>query len=467
MLVDIDYLKTWIPSASIALILSILIRSISTSSIKDDKNSSITKPRRTFALELGNFILRPLFMLLKNKERFQPLDLDKLKMKAMEQLKLTDLGDWDERPFRETIEIDNKYVNYSAVGKFLMYNFFLERIKETLRIQNEFNTNEKLRKYCKENPIKRPLFVIGLPRTGTTILHTLLSLDPAVRSPYLWELENPVPYYPDDPEKDKAKKMDIMERNLRTKAKLFAPDMVAQHDSTTVDRPEECARVMAGDVPMKLNTYLMPDHPNIVFGWNWTHAYQRYSKVLQMWQYHEQKLTHKTRRWVLKSPFHIGNMKALLEAFPDADIVFTHRDLASHTLSHCNLKRSIDDIFLNEIDLHKIGNGHLSQLDILLRRADDVLSSSDTNIVNSNFKQFISDPIKMIQSIYNQLGYEFTVEYRIILEKYLEEDKIKRANLKKKDTRIPATLETYGISKNAIDDKFKWYYDKYLNTDDA
>jgi len=476
MVVDIDYLKTWIPSASIALILSVLIKSISTNNtkVKDDK----TKPRRTLALELGNMILRPMFMLLKHKEIFQALDLDKLIKKAMEQTKLSDLGDWDERPFRETIDIDNKDVNYSPVGKFLMHNFFLERIKETLRIQNEFNTNENLREYCKVNPIERPLFVIGLPRTGTTILHTLLALDPAVRAPYLWELENPVPYFPDDPQKDKAKRMDIMERNLRTKAKLFAPDMVAHHNSSTVDRPEECARVMAGDVPMKLNTYLMPYHTDTIFGWNWTHAYKRYSKVLQMWQYHEVKnqptKARLTRRWVLKSPFHIGNMKSLIEAFPDADIVFTHRDLASHTLSACSLKRSIDDIFLNEIDLHKIGNGHLLQLDTNLRRADDFfissksssLSDNTNHIIHSNFKQFISDPIKMIQSIYNQLGYEFTNEYRIILEKYLEKDKIERAMLKKRDARVAATLETYGVSKNAIDEKFRWYYEKYVDNND-
>ena len=72
----------------------------------------------------------------------------------------------------------------------------------------------------------------------------------------------------------------------------------------------------------------------------------------------------------------------------------------------------------------------------------------------------------MIQSIYNQLGYEFTNEYRIILEKYLEKDKIERAMLKKKDVRVAVTLETYGVSKNAIDEKFKWYYEKYLDNND-
>ena len=63
----------------------------------------------------------------------------------MEHTKLSDLEDLDEYPFRETIDVDNKDVNYSPVGHFLMHDFFLERIKETLQMQNGFNANENLR----------------------------------------------------------------------------------------------------------------------------------------------------------------------------------------------------------------------------------------------------------------------------------------------------------------------------------
>ena len=119
---------------------------------------------------------------------------------------------------------------------------------------------------------------------------------------------------------------------------------------------------------------------------------------------------------------------------------------------------------MNEIDLHEIGKGHLKLLGINLHRADEFFNSKPTNrIIHSNFTTFISNPIQMVQNIYQQLGYEFTDEYRLILEKYLEEDKVKRAELKKNDKRVPVTLEHYGVSKASIDDKFKWYYDKYLN----
>lgn len=468
MIVDISA-KIWLPTASIALVLSLFMRSVIYKD-KNKKNSSKIRPKRTKFLEVANFLTRPFYMLALT-ERFQAMNLDKIKRKAMEQTGLSDLGDWDERPFRETIEIDNK-LNYSPVGKFLMSNFFLERMKDTLRIQDEFNKDAELRAYSQNNPVRRPVFVLGLPRTGTTILHTLLSLDPEVRAPFLWELENPVAYFPEDPEADKAKRIGIMERNLRTKAKLFAPDLVAQHDSSTVDRPEECVRIMGADVPLKLNTYLLPDHAAVIHNWNWALAYKRYGRVLQMWEYLEHKFKTpsrtKPRRWVLKSPFHMGNIKALVQVFPDADIILCHRELASHTLSACKIKQSIDDIFKDEVDLVDIGTGHIKQIEIILHRTDEFVkdNQSKNNIKHLKFDQFIADPILAIQGIYKQLGYEFTKDYHLILQKYLAVDKIKRAALQKKDTMSKdITLETYGINKDMISDRLKWYYEKYLHND--
>ena len=83
--------------------------------------------------------------------------------------------------------------------------------------------------------------------------------------------------------------MDEMEHSLRAKAKLLPPNLVAFHDSFEVDRPEECTRVLAGDVPMKLNTFLMMHHDDAMFGWNWTHACEECSKVLQIWKHHDVK----------------------------------------------------------------------------------------------------------------------------------------------------------------------------------
>ena len=84
----------------------------------------------------------------------------------MEKSGLSDFGDWDERPYREAIELVN-VKNYSPLGRFLMYQFFVDRLVVTLKIRETWKGNKSLREYCEGNPIRRPCFILGMPRTGT------------------------------------------------------------------------------------------------------------------------------------------------------------------------------------------------------------------------------------------------------------------------------------------------------------
>ena len=115
---------------------------------------------------------------------------------------------------------------------------------------------------------------------------------------------------------------------------------------------------------------------------------------------------------------------------------------------------------------------------IALKRCDKVISSltSETKnkVVHSKYDTFIKSPIATIENIYKQLGYEFTEEYRGILEDYVEKDKIARQEFKKKGIynkenkkHNKPTLETYGLTEEMINERFSWYYEKYLNQDDA
>ena len=207
---------------------------------KDENPTKATnKPNTTFALKALNTVLRP-FHTLKIGKKFQPLDLEDLKKEAMEKTKLTNFGPhWDEIPYLETINIVNQ-TNYSPVGKFLMYNYFLQQLKELLLIEETFSNDESLQEYCKGDSNHRPLVVLGLPRTGTTFLHSLLALDPNVRAPLKWELDYPSPRDVNDAEKDKEIRIKLAESDNLNAAKTFAPHILQLHDNSDVTRPEEC-----------------------------------------------------------------------------------------------------------------------------------------------------------------------------------------------------------------------------------
>jgi len=429
-------------------------------------------------------LLWPVFI-LQPREQFQPLDLDRLKKKATMETKLYDYGDdWDEGPYRDTIDVVNKN-NYSPVGRLLLYKLFVSQLKELLLLQKAFKDDVLLREYCEnKNALRSPVFVLGLPRTGTTFLHKLLALDPMVRAPRKWELDHPAPRYPNDPDADKAKRMDLASSSNLNAAKIFAPQLLQLHDSSDLTRAEECIFVLSLFAPIKLITFLFPDHADTVFAWSWAQVYRNYANILKMWEYYELKTLPDgsiPKRWVLKSPVHLIALEGLVQGIPDADIIWTHRDLEDNILSACNLKSTIADVFLDANDPYKIGNGYLQAAETALRRGDQFVSSKlqhTTNKTNTNtnkvihckYDQFIQDPMSMIQDIYKQLGYEFADEYRIILQQYLEQDKVARRELRKLDTTKAATkptLATYGITKDIIKDRFHWYYEKYMDNSDT
>jgi len=398
--------------------------------------------------------------------------------------------DWDERPYRETIDVVNS-TNYSPVGKLLMYNFFLSQLKELLMMEDAFRKDEALREYCAsdggtlsdERKENRPLFVLGLPRTGTTFLHSLLALDPKVRAPRKWELDNPTPRDDTNAEKDKEIRIKLSQSNNLNAAKTFAPQMLQLHDSSDVTRAEECIFVLSLFAPVKLITFLFPDHWDTVIGWDWVRVYRNYWKILQMWEYYEMKTKESypnkgsssstNKRWVLKCPFHTWVIDSILEAIPHADIIWTHRNLDENILSSSNLKSAVADIFLDSRNLEAIGKGYMDAAELAFKRADKVATSlqqhnkNDNKLIYCMYNQLIQDPISTIESIYNQLGYEFTAEYRDILQEYIEKDKLKRLKLRNKakngNDLKKITLETYGISKEMIQERFSWCYEKYIN----
>ena len=116
--------------------------------------------------------------------------------------------------------------------------------------------------------------------------------------------------------------------------------MLQLHDSTDVTRAEECIFVLSLFAPVKLITFLFPDHWNVALGWDWVRVYRNYWKLLQMWEYYEMKDSD-SRRWVLKCPFHTWVIDSILEAIPHADIIWTHRNLDENMLSCSNLKSTI------------------------------------------------------------------------------------------------------------------------------
>ena len=299
-------------------------------------------------------------------------------------------------------------------------------------------------------PVEAPLFVIGLPRTGTTALSHLLAADPANRSLLGWEANESVPPpardgYRDDP---------------RFVAAREAPDMLAMinpefkaihHDPP--DMPVECAVVLA----QHFASLSLPTMFNIEGYLRWllaadhTHAYGYHRQVLQVLQ------SRYPGRWQLKSPVHLVDLDALAATYPDARFVVTHRDPVPIVASVCSLVRSLTGTFS---DADRTAYIAATWPDLVATLVERQMSFRDRHdpaaFCDVPYEQVRSDPVGAVRAVYDRFGLELTpgTEQRVARHA--------AANRQGQHGRHRYSLEEFGLSAGAIEERFADYRSRYL-----
>lgn len=298
-------------------------------------------------------------------------------------------------------------------------------------------------KYMQDNPdllkisVRSPVFVMGLPRTGTTFLHRLLSLDPKVRSPLTWELLNPVPRVNGTDvaahEEDRQKRRRYVKKIIETRRKL-GDNALAHIHEIGADLPEECLLCLTDflpclpmllyDVYMNIDTFLELDP---------TDAYTMYRKYLQLLSYQCGE-SEDPKKWVLKCPIHMFYPKQLAKVFPDAKLIWNHRHPASAVPSLCSLVKAFHQVYYepDSRDDHALGQKIKYVSEQLLQQTPKDVAASGLDCANVVYNDLIRDPVKVVKDIYQQFNWEFSAEYDNVLREYLDKNAADRAALKKK-----------------------------------
>lgn len=282
-------------------------------------------PEKSYRACLLNISLTPLRYFRIGDFKHGTITLEKAMKYAVKKTKLTDFGGSDFIANYQTV-IDcpaHKKLQLTNIG-YIMY-----RIEMNMTMVRRLKFIQYLKDVpeVKEIPIRSPVFVMGLPRSGTTFLHRLLSLDPKVRSPLLWELTSPVPGV-----KTLGKEMEIdYQKRRKFIHKLIADrqnlgDNAIQHiHEIGADLPEECILSLTDELPLHMSLlyscYLNYEKLFSIKSENIAAAYAHYKKVLQLLSYQIGE-TKDPRRWVLKCPIHLYYTKEIGQIFPDAKLVW-------------------------------------------------------------------------------------------------------------------------------------------------
>ncbi|HTU92829.1 MAG TPA: sulfotransferase [Gemmataceae bacterium] len=362
------------------------------------------KPYRTWGGSALNFIGRQ----LRSCGWQRPLTFQGVLDSAC---RFTRLSDWgDERfhePLRVLVQSLEEEAELTPLGRLLM--------KGNLR---HFAANRLwVRQYVKdhpealEEPLPRPLFVVGLPRTGTTLLYNLLCQDESRRPLRLWETLQPAP-------SSRGRRSDWR----RTKARLIVhamqrwgvPQLRSVH-AFDADGPEECTGLM-------LNTFVSPAFFLLGRIPGYLAWLRRRGRKLLPWAYEQyrsylQVLQHQGRRapWLLKSPAHSFGLQALLAALPDACVVLTQRDLQQVVPSTCSLSAIVKGMYSDRVDCRRLGPEILALIGDLQQGIQQAADLKRKCLFFIDYQSLLSDPIGTVRAIYQHfdLPLENAMEQRM------------------------------------------------------
>ncbi|HVH19045.1 MAG TPA: sulfotransferase [Myxococcota bacterium] len=260
-----------------------------------------------------------------------------------------------------------------------------------------------------------PIFVIGWPRSGTTFLHRLLGTDPDTRTIPYWESFDPVP-----PRSGPDRRAAQVER-LLARLEQIAPAYQAIHPMRA-DDTEECVALFTNDFrTLQLDIqYRVPGYVRWLLAQDARVAYQGYFRQLQLIHHHRPH----GARFVLKDPTHLVHLEAVVALFPDAKLVFTHRDPAFAISSICSLYAHTRALLSDDVDARAIGAEVMDGYwPAAMERAQALRDQLDpARCIDVRHADVARDPIGAAAALYAALGLELTDAARAAMREYVARD---------------------------------------------
>jgi hypothetical protein len=265
-----------------------------------------------------------------------------------------------------------------------------------------------------QEPLQKPVFITGLPRSGTTFLHRLMLMDQGNRAPLVWETIYPSPAYGSGEKRI---------RRVASQLKAFdwlAPDFRALHPLAATS-PQECSEITAHVFrSLRFDTnYHIPSYRAWLDADVVRHlpAYRFHRRFLQYLQ-HQDRVA---RRWVLKCPEHLFALQAIRSVYPDARLVFVHRDPVKVLLSQSRLTEVLRQPFTRHLDPKTLGPDEsrrwLDGTNRMIEAADHADFAEP--VCHVHHMDLISDPVATVEGVYRHFGMQLPPQSAGAIEAYV------------------------------------------------
>lgn len=295
-----------------------------------------------------------------------------------------------------------------------------------------------------ETKVTRPIFVTGLPRTGTTALHRLLAADPQHQALEMWLADFPQPRPPRDTWADNPV-YQAVDKGF-AQHRIENPEFMGVHYMTAAE-VEECWQLLRQTVKSISYESLayLPTYSEWLRKQDWTDAYTRHKQNLQLIGLGDE------RRWVLKNPSHLFALDALMKVYPDALIIQTHRDPVTIVGSSCSLSEQATAGWSTTFVGEKIGSSQLELWSRGLREFNTARARYNPDqFLDIEFDELRADPFATVEKIYSKFGLDYTDSSRSAMTALDEESK--------SGDRKPVhkySLADYGLTEDQVRAEFE------------
>jgi len=383
------------------------------------------------------------------------LGVERLLAAARRRTRLEDFGPESFRPgLLRLVDSLERDAALNQVGRLFAQRQILELLIHRLRLADHRARHAELA----AERIERPLFILGLPRTGTSLLHALLAQDPAHRVPLSWEVDDPCPppepaSYAYDPRIARCERRFAQLRGL-------APGVQAIHPVGAL-LPQECIVItaceflslrfeMCFDVASYQTWLVDQDHRP---------AYAFHRRFLQHLQSRRPG-----GRWVLKSPGHLGPVEALLAEYPDALLVQTHRDPLKVIPSVASLEYTLRGAASDAVSAAGVGAQQLELWPRLLEQGIDARDRDpglDRRVCDLHYHEIAADPIACVRRIYAHFGLELAEPALARMRAYLA------AHPRDEHGVHRYSLEMFGLDAESVSKRFERYRTRFAVASEA
>ncbi len=392
---------------------------------------------------------------------FDPLSLDADAILA-EARAIAGSGDFGDEAFREPFERLVRALESEAelnvVGRGMQHARVVGLLVNRLRIEAYITRFPEIL----EERIVEPIVIVGLPRTGTTMLQRMIAADPANYCLYWWESRLPAPLASSDEAPDpNLRDPRIADAEAEVAVMLeSAPDLMAMHPLEAEGPDEEIMLLEHSFFSTNPEAFVnVPEFGAWADEQDQHSGYLYLERVLKFLQWQKKRRGEFATRWVLKSPHHLGFVDLLFSVFPDARVVQTHRDPIQTIPSLASLIQAIRGMGSDSADPHVTGRQWSGRMSRAMKRCMEVREKYEDRFVDVFFQDVLKDPHEVIRRIYAFAGWSLSDEAVGAMKQWAVD------NSRDKREAHQYTLEEFGLDEAGIRRDFAAYRERFLPQD--